>query len=336
MAKFGVVVFPRSGVQQDVKLLEEMGFDIALFPDTQILAREVYVTLASCVSYTHKIKLGSGVTNPFTRHPSVTASAIASLNELSGGRAILGVARGDSSVHRIGHSTVSLTQYRSYVEAVRGLLAGRVVEYNNARFQLEWLSQSVQRPVPVDMAASGPKNLALAGELGDRVSVWVGADPDYISQAVSTIKRGIERAHRDPAEVELGVYLGCFLADDPRQAREEMRGVAAIGTNFFADKNVRIEELPPLLATEVQKARAHYTLEGHGKSDSTHARLLSEAFIDWHCLVGSVEMCVERLRKIFAQGIRHVYLGVGSFGTSPEERWRVLKTFADRVMPHFK
>src|SRR5262249_26535081 len=103
MAKFGVLVLPRPEAPREVKLLEEMGFDVALIPDSQALAREVYVTLTACATNTNTITLGTGITNPLTRHPSVTASAIASLNDVSGGRALLGIGRGDSAVRKIGH-----------------------------------------------------------------------------------------------------------------------------------------------------------------------------------------------------------------------------------------
>ena len=113
MAKFGVLVLPRPEAPREVKLLEEMGFDVALIPDSQALAREVYVTLTACAANTNKITLGTGITNPLTRHPSVTASAIASLNDLSGGRALLGIGRGDSAVRKIGHEIVPLKPYRA-------------------------------------------------------------------------------------------------------------------------------------------------------------------------------------------------------------------------------
>ena len=77
MAKFGVLILPRPEAPREAKLLEEMGFDIALIPDSQAYIREVYVTLTACAVQTNKIMLGPGITNPFTRHPSVTASAIA-------------------------------------------------------------------------------------------------------------------------------------------------------------------------------------------------------------------------------------------------------------------
>src|SRR5713101_2871298 len=136
MAEFGVLVLPRPDAPQEVKLLEEMGFDVALIPDSQALAREVYVTLTACAANTSRITLGTGITNPFTRHPSVTAAAIASLNDFSGGRALLGIGRGDSAVRKIGHEIAPLRPYRAYVEAVRGLLAGETVEYVGARFEL--------------------------------------------------------------------------------------------------------------------------------------------------------------------------------------------------------
>jgi 5,10-methylenetetrahydromethanopterin reductase len=337
MAKFGVLVLPRPEAPREVKLLEEMGFDVALIPDSQALAREVYVTLTACAANTSRITLGTGITNPFTRHPSVTAAAIASLNDFSGGRALLGIGRGDSAVRKIGHEIVPLKLYRAYIEAVRGLLAGEVIEYEGARFALEWLSRPVQQPVPVDMAASGPKNLALAGELADRVSMWLPADAELIARAAASVRAGADRVQRDPATVQLGAYFPCFLSSDLGKAREVVRGAAAVGVNFFAwDKSVRIEDLPAPLAAEAQKLRGQYSFSGHGQSDSAHARLLSEAFIDWACLVGSAEACVDKLRGLFAQGLQYVYFLIGAVGVSEEDKRGVLKVLAEQVLPHFK
>lgn len=337
MAEFGVLVLPRPEAPHEVKLLEEMGFDVALIPDSQALVREVYVTLTACAANTSRITLGTGITNPLTRHPSVTASAIASLNDLSSGRALLGIGRGDSAVRKIGHEIVPLKSYRAYVEAVRGLLAGEVVEYEGARFALEWLSRPVQKPVPIDMAASGPKNLALAGELADRVSMWLPADAELIARAAASVRAGAERARRDPVKVQLGAYFPCFLSSDLRKAREVVRGAAAVGVNFFAwDKSVRIEDLPAPLAAEAQKLRGQYSFSGHGQSESAHARLLSEAFIDWACLVGSAEACVDRLQGLFAQGLQYVYFLIGAVGVSEEDKRGVLKVLAEQVLPHFK
>ncbi len=337
MAEFGVLIFPRPEAPQEAKQLEEMGFDVALIPDSQALAREVYVTLTACAANTGRITLGTGITNPLTRHPSVTASAIASLNDFSGGRALLGIGRGDSAVRKIGHEIAPLRPYRAYVEAVRGLLAGEEVEYDGARFGLEWLSRPVQKPVPIDMAASGPKNLALAGELADRASMWLPADAGLIAGAAASVREGAKRVNRDPAKVQLGLYLPCFLSPDLNKAREQVRGVAAVGVNFFAwDKSVRIEDLPAPLAAEAQRLRGQYSFGGHGQSESAHARLLSETFIDWACVVGSAESCVDRLQGIFAQGIEYVYFLIGALGTSSEDRQQVLKVLAERVLPHFK
>ena len=337
MAKFGVLILPRPEAPREAKLLEEMGFDIALIPDSQALIREVYVTLTTCAVNTTKIRLGPGITNPFTRHPSVTASAIATLNDVSGGRALLGIGRGDSAVRKIGHEIVPLKSYRTYIETVRGLLAGEHVEYDGARFALEWLPRPVQKPVPVDMAASGPKNLALAGELADRVSMWLPADAELIARGVQSVRAGAERIQRDPAKVQIGAYVPCYLSSDLRKAREVVRGAAAVGVNFFAwDKHVRIEDLPAPLAAEAKKIRGHYSFSGHGQSDSAHAQLLSEEFLDWACLIGAPEACVDKLQALLAQGLDYVYLTIGALGVSDEDKRGVLQALAERVLPRFK
>ncbi len=187
------------------------------------------------------------------------------------------------------------------------------------------------------MAASGPKNLALAGELADRVSMWLPADAELIARGVQSVRAGAARIQREPAKVQIGAYFPCYLSSDLRKAREVVRGAAAVGVNFFAwDKHVRIEDLPAPLATEAKKIRGHYSFSGHGQSDSAHAQLLSEEFLDWACLIGSPEACVDKLQALFAQGLDYVYLTIGPLGVSDEDKRGVLKTLAERVLPHFK
>ena len=167
--------------------------------------------------------------------------------------------------------------------------------------------------------------------------MWLPADAELIARATASVRAGAERVQRDPATVQLGAYFPCFLSSDLGKAREVVRGAAAVGVNFFAwDKSVRIEDLPAPLAAEAQKLRGQYSFSGHGQSDSAHARLLSEEFIDWACLVGSAEACVDKLQGLFAQGLQYVYFLIGALGVSEEDKRGVLKVLAEQVLPHFK
>jgi 5,10-methylenetetrahydromethanopterin reductase len=128
---------------EDVKLADALGYEYIGFVDSQLLWREIYCMLAVSAVSSSRIKLGPGVTNPLTRHPAVAASAIATIDELSGGRAILALGRGDSAVHTVGLEPVSGRTLREYVEVCRRLTAGQEATYQGKPMRLRWARRQV-------------------------------------------------------------------------------------------------------------------------------------------------------------------------------------------------
>ena len=133
--KFGVTMFPNNleDVASQTRLAEEMGFDYVGIADSQSLARELYVTLSVVAMSTERVMLGPTVSNPLTRHPAVASSAIASVNELSGGRAFLGIGSGDSAVLNLGLRPARLAELHHYIQSAREMLAGDTSEYRGDR-----------------------------------------------------------------------------------------------------------------------------------------------------------------------------------------------------------
>src|SRR6478735_8321312 len=110
---------------------EAAGFDGMVIVDSQNLAGDVYVALATCAARTDRLQLATGVTNPFTRHPAVTASAIASIHVESGGRAVLGIGRGDSALAHIGRAPARVGHLTRYLEAVQAYLSGEEIGFDD-------------------------------------------------------------------------------------------------------------------------------------------------------------------------------------------------------------
>ena len=175
--------------------------------DSQSLLCDPYVALSAAASSTTRLGLGIGVSNSITRHPAVTASAIASVQELSGGRAVLGLGRGNSSLAYLGAGPATLTEFARQVRQIRQYLSGEGVDvadiglasedtnrYESIRTgarpqtsRLQWLDPSIA-PAALEVAATGPKVMAIGATYGDRVSVAVGADPDKLVWAAETIR----------------------------------------------------------------------------------------------------------------------------------------------------
>lgn len=163
--KFGVLIMPESvaGTAELAKLAEDHGFDRVRLGDSQSVYRELYVCLGVAAAATSRVRVGPGVTNPVTRHPAVTASAIASLDELSRGRGFLGIGAGDSAVYNLGLKGASTAALAEAVTAIRDLLVRGQTTYHGQPCHLMW----AHRPVPIYIAGHGPKALRVAGRLGD-------------------------------------------------------------------------------------------------------------------------------------------------------------------------
>ena len=186
--KYGVAIWPggHEELAQLARLAEEQGFDYIGIPESQSLAHEVYVSLTVVAQETTKPLIGPTVTNPLTRHPAVTASAIASINDVSGGRAFLGIGTGDSAVLNLGLRPAKHAQMREYIEAVRTVLTGQPYEYQGRQIHVKW-SQSL---VPLMISAEGPRTLALGGEIADIVMVHTGLSTEVLKESISQIRDG--------------------------------------------------------------------------------------------------------------------------------------------------
>src|SRR5262250_3269293 len=155
---FGFNFMPTAPVAEVVewaKAVERHGYDLLGISDSQSISRDVYVTLAHCATATSRIRLGSRVITPVTRHPAVAASAAATLEELAPRRTLLAIGSGDSAAFNIGLRPASLAELAEYAQTIRRLLTtGRAV-YRGAGSTLTWKRAAV----PIYLAASGPKTL---------------------------------------------------------------------------------------------------------------------------------------------------------------------------------
>src|SRR2546430_5416579 len=176
--EFGVLAVPeprRSA--RTARLLEDLGFDTVLFPDSQNLAPEVWGQLMLAAQATTRVHLGPGVTNSVTRDPAVTASAALALQAEGGGRAVLGIGRGDSSVQRIGKREDRVASFERHLAALQGYLRGEAVDRGGFASRLEWLERGQAPKGPVEVAATGPRVIEVAARPAHALCLPVRADP---------------------------------------------------------------------------------------------------------------------------------------------------------------
>src|SRR5438876_8770586 len=168
---------------QDV---EAAGFAGAGILDSQLLCRDTFVTLGQAATQTSRLTLFPAVTNPFTRHPSVLAGAIATVEELAPGRMKFVIGTGYTSASTIGRKPATLAEMRACIATVKTLVAGKSADFNGTPGRLGYTSG---RSIPVLMAASGPKAIELAGEIADGVLLMVGFNRGIVERALSYLER---------------------------------------------------------------------------------------------------------------------------------------------------
>ncbi|MPZ24914.1 MAG: LLM class flavin-dependent oxidoreductase [Micromonosporaceae bacterium] len=203
---------------------ERWGFDSLWLPDSHLLWHDVWTSMAVLAANTSRVTLGTAVANPVTRHPTVLASAAASVDALSGGRTVLGVGAGDSAVRILSGTPARVDQMRAAVETIRTLTGGHR-QPGPPPYRIR-TAQGRPAPVPVYLGVTGPRMLRLAGELADGAILMSGAGDESIRYALSHLREGLARAGRRPEELDVVVGLRCFLGD-PEQMREQARPFAA-------------------------------------------------------------------------------------------------------------
>ena len=181
MLTFGVTVLPDPPYTRLIELTslaEQHGFEYGWTYDSHILWQESYATLPLVADRTDKIKLGHFVTNPGIRDPTITASWYATMHDVSNGRMVMGIGRGDSSRRVVGLKPVKVAEFEAATAMIKDLMNGRPVEWNEKELKLEWVRPELP-DIEVWVAGYGPKALAVAGRVGDGVIIQL-ADPQII------------------------------------------------------------------------------------------------------------------------------------------------------------
>src|SRR5439155_2204581 len=262
MLSFGVTVLPDPPYQRMIELMqlaERHGFEYAWTYDSHILWQDSYGTLPLAADRTERIRLGHFVTNPGIRDPTITASWYATAQDISNGRMVMGIGRGDSSRRVVGLKPVKVAEFEARCRMIKDLMNGRAVEWNGKELKLEWVRPELP-DIPMWIAGYGPKALAVAGRVGDGVIIQL-ADPVIIQWIMDTARRAAEEAGRDPDALQCIVCAPSHVSDDLADARDQVRWFPAMVSNHVMDLIERYgensDEIPTAL-TDFVKARKFY------------------------------------------------------------------------------
>jgi 5,10-methylenetetrahydromethanopterin reductase len=315
---------------------EAGGFDGISMGDTATLAADPYVGLTVAAATAPKLKLLVGVTNPVTRHPALTACAIASVQIESNGRAVLGIGRGDSAVSKFGLKAATASEFELYVARLQGYLRGDVVEMDGKGSSLEWLRALGLPKVPVDVAATGPKVIAAGARQAERITFNLGANPERIAQGIELARQARKDAGLPADRLSFGAYLPVAPHPDIRAARLLVKGVTGVYARFQAMPGHPSDAIRPEDAKVIQAVGANYDNSAHGRADASHAVYLEDDFVDRFAAIGTAEQVAERLAALFRLGLDWLLIVGPDRGAAPDEAdesWRLL---SEVVMPEVR
>ena len=318
---------------------EAEGWDGIAVVDSQNLSGDPYIAMAQAAAETSSIGLATGVTNSVTRHPAATASAVATVQAISGGRAVLGIGRGDSALAHLGLAPAPVAEFEDYLARVQGYLRGDDVPLDDSTVgrlrlagapttsKIHWL-RSDQPKVPVDVAATGPKVIAAAARHADRITFAVGADPERVSWAMATAK-----AAAGGRTLDFGAFVNVVVHDDADTALELGSGGLASFARFSVMHGTVSGPADEATASVLTDVHAAYDMNRHTQAGTAQAAALTPEFAARFAVLGPPDHCIARLRALLDLGLDKLVVIGGSAGADREAVSRAHRRFADEVLP---
>ncbi|MBI3966460.1 MAG: LLM class flavin-dependent oxidoreductase [Chloroflexi bacterium] len=316
-----------------VRATEAAGFHLLGVPDSQAsVYRELYVSLTTAALASQRLRLAPWVTNPVTRHPAVTAAALASLHELAPGRIAGAIGTGDSGVINLGLRPARLATLQEYLRAVQTLLRGTPAEWRGRTAKLLW----PRGDVPLLLSAEGPRTLELAGAEADGVVAGLGVTPEAVTATESALTRGAAQSGRDASALERWWFLRGSVAD----TYEEAEALALVSLVSMPNHAFRYsfegKGVPERWQEPVRQLQARYDFTAHNQfgpksPNGLLARELGlvEFLVERWGLVGTPRQVVERLCELESRGLTNVVLRIQT-----PDRLHFLQTWREEIGPN--
>lgn len=331
--KLGVLLnaeYPVNELVELARLTEDLGYDQLWYTDIRLF-RECYLGLAAIAANTRRIHLGPGVTDPYSRHPAVTASTIATFDELSGQRALLGLGVGSTGFRELGLRAVHpVAALRETVGVVRRLLReeevtlhGKVVALSAGRLQFH----PVRARIPIYFATQGTRITELAGEVADGIMIPNTLLPSAVDYYLDCVKRGAEKAGRPHSEIDIALRFEACISDDRAGAEAVMRRRVAMRVAAGHGHWDYLERLGVTLPQEFVDIAAQGDLRR--AADAGH--LLPSEALERMVLAEDPERAAARLASAIRPGVSRLIIRPHAIrGGSVGE---VLRRFANEVVP---
>lgn len=307
---------------------EAAGFEGIFFADSQLTTLDPFQVLSLCATQTSRLRLGTAVSNMVYRDPTILANSAATVNEISEGRAVLGMGTGDGPVYRLGRTATRLALFEEGIRTLRALLQGRSISVPGGKERQEGkVTLRVGKlPVPVYISAEGPRTLMLAGRVADGVILGTGFDLRVLAWAREQIAEGAKEAGRSPQEIDI-MPAGMICVDnDGNRARKLVRGRLANRAhhNFrFTMETVPLEEV-----AGIKKFMTAFDIT-KPMEERVDPNLVSDYLVERFTIAGTPEECVAKIQRLQEAGIKRLLL------TPPETLYdEVIEGWGRGVIPY--
>jgi 5,10-methylenetetrahydromethanopterin reductase len=290
------------------RLAEDCGFGLVVCGDSQTMWMDPYISMALVAEHTSRPRIGPFVTVPRTRHPSVSACAIGTVQRLSGGRAFYAIGPGDSAIYAIGEPRVSMRETEEYALAVRNLCRGEEVTYQGRTFSMHWDVD----PVPLWIAGDGPKMLELAGRIGDGVVIGNGATVELVEFARKHVAIGAESVGRSIDDIDMVYLVPTHVASSREAGIHELRFYLAsyAKVRFRYDMEKKGTTITPELGDRIRGFLSEFDATeqfrvGSASSDQLLDKYdLTEWLAGQRLVTGTVDDIAASLQQLYDAGAR--------------------------------
>lgn len=289
------------------KRAEELGFEAIYFADSQMNNVDPFQAMAICAANTKTIRFGTAVTNIVYRDPSIVANSFATLNEISGGRAIVGMGTGDGPVYSLGRTATKLVDFEKGLRVIRDLLHDRGVDVPKSRERAggNVKLKAGKRPVPIFISAEGPKTLRVAGRTCDGVILGTGFDLDVLEWAEARVAEGAKEAGRAASEIDL-MPAGMIVVDENGDAaRKRVR--SRMANRAHHNFRFTMETVPEKEVAGVKKFMDGFDIS-KPIEERVDPELVTDYLLERFTIAGTPQECIDKVKRLEAAGIRRILL----------------------------
>ncbi len=327
---------PYTELVRIVQLGETLGFDSAWMPD-QTFYRDPYMTLSVVALSTSKITLGIGATNPYTRHPAMTARATATLSEISGGRFILAIGLGNRRdlLQPLGFlGDRAANRCREAVMTIKELLSGKVVDYESSTLVMKnvRLEMPLLAPSPVYIGARGPRILQAAGAVADGAIVAGLASEGGLNYAMDEIRKGADSVGRYLEGFEIVSWVLTCVTSRKMELLDAVRPTVSY---IIGNAPTQVLEAVGISQGFARHVKAVYVEEGIIGA----AALITDDVIEHFCIIGDAVEVAERIELLRSKGIGHLAVLMPAVGSHPSVEFDLrqnLVEISEKVMPRVR